>query len=279
MGQGIVCLWLALAASGMGWAQESSVSFTPLAQWQAAILAGDAAALQALYSSNPAAMVYANGVRGDGVIDQSFWLGVKPKALKITMIGSQVRHDQQQLIFSAAVQRSDGGSLTVTDQQSWQKQGDGWRIVSVIRTDGPALKQPASISKDIYPAAADARAELAAAEKRASGQQKRVLLVFGANWCYDCHVLDLAFQRADLAAVLASSYEVVHIDLGPDGKKNADLVEQFDIPLNKGVPAVAIAEGDGKLVVSQKNGEFENARGMTPEAMLAFLNSWKPASR
>jgi len=273
----IALLWFGLAVSG--WAQQGTVSFEPLAQWRAAVLAGDSAALQALYSTNPAAMVYANGVRGDGAIDQSFWLGAKQKSLNITMIGSQVRHDQQQVIFSAAVQRSDGKSLTVTDQQSWQRQGDDWRIVSVIRTDGPVLRQPSSINKDIYPASADAHADLADAERKAAERHKRVLLVFGANWCFDCHVLDLAFQRPDLAAVLASSYDVVHVDLGPDSKKNADLVEQYQIPLDKGVPAIAVVESDGRLVVSQKNGEFENARGMTPEAMLAFLNQWKPASR
>jgi hypothetical protein len=37
-----------------------------------------------------------------------------------------------------------------------------------------------------------------------------------------------------------------------------------------------VIERDGKLVVSQKNGEFENARAMTPEALLQFLNKWKP---
>jgi hypothetical protein len=40
-----------------------------------------------------------------------------------------------------------------------------------------------------------------------------------------------------------------------------------------------VIESDGKLVVSQKNGEFENARAMTPEALLEFLNKWKPEAR
>jgi hypothetical protein len=38
---------------------------------------------------------------------------------------------------------------------------------------------------------------------------------------------------------------------------------------------LAVIESDGKLVVSQKNGEFENARAMTPQALLEFLNKWK----
>jgi thioredoxin 1 len=102
------------------------------------------------------------------------------------------------------------------------------------------------------------------------------LLVFGANWCYDCHVLDLAFQRPDTAPILKAGYEIVHVDLGDDEKKNADLVKEYDIPLDKGVPALAVADSEGKLVVSQKNGEFEDARSLTPEALVAFLNKWKP---
>ena len=72
---------------------------------------------------------------------------------------------------------------------------------------------------------------------------------------------------------------MVHVDIGPDGKKNADVAKQFDVPLNKGVPALAVADSDGKLVVSQKNGEFEDARQLTPEVLLEFLNQWKPQAR
>jgi hypothetical protein len=104
-------------------------------------------------------------------------------------------------------------------------------------------------------------------------------LVFGANWCFDCHVLDLAFEGPDLAPVLVANYEVVHVDLGPDEHKNADIVKQFAATLNKGIPTLAVAESDGTVVVSQKNGEFEDARGLTPEVLLAFLNKWKPQAR
>jgi hypothetical protein len=89
-------------------------------------------------------------------------------------------------------------------------------------------------------------------------------------------VLDLAFQQPELAPILAANYEVVHVDLGPDEKKNADLVQQFDIPLNKGIPAMAVADSDGKLIVSQKNGEVEDARQLSPEFLAEFLNKWKP---
>ena len=135
------------------------------------------------------------------------------------------------------------------------------------------------MKKNIYPDDADAHAEIKEAEERASRDHKRLLLVFGANWCFDCHVLDLAFQRPELAPILAANYELVHVDLGPDEHKNADLVKQFDIPLDKGVPAMAVAESDGRLIFSQKNGEVEDARGLTPDVLLEFLNKWKVQTR
>jgi hypothetical protein len=57
------------------------------------------------------------------------------------------------------------------------------------------------------------------------------------------------------------------------------VAKEFDTPLNKGIPALAVLESDGKVVVSQKNGEFEDARSLTPEALLEFLNEWKPEAR
>src|SRR5579864_3539098 len=151
----VVCLWLGLATIGPLRAQQPSETFAPLQQWRAAVLAGDAAALKAFYSTNPPVLVYANGVQGDRTLDETFWSDAKPTALNIATIASQVRHGMQQVIFSAAVTCSDGRSLTITDQQSWQKQGEDWRMVSVVRTDGPVLKQPSSMNKDIYPASAD----------------------------------------------------------------------------------------------------------------------------
>ena len=133
---------------------------------------------------------------------------------------------------------------------------------------------PVGNDDDLYPANVDARAEIKEAEERAAKEHKRVLLVFGANWCGDCHVLDRAFHRPDFAPAIAA-YEVVHVDIGPDGKKNNDLADEFKVPLRKGIPALAVLEGDGRLVVSQKNGEFENARAMNPQIFLEFLNKWK----
>lgn len=72
---------------------------------------------------------------------------------------------------------------------------------------------------------------------------------------------------------------MIHVDIGPDGKKNADVAKQFDVSLDKGVPTIAVVESDGRMVVSEKNGEFEDARQLTPEFLVEFLNQYKPQAR
>ena len=273
---------LLFAVSGL-WAQaaDPNSSFAPFEQWKAAVLAGDAAALKSMYSTDPPAQVFAGRTKSDVDADINFWLALKPRTMKTEVVRNEPRHGHISYIFRAEVASGlpNGQTVNVTDDQVWQQQEDHWRLISVERTDAPRLQQPASMKKDLYPANVDAHAELKEAEEKAARDHKRILLVFGANWCFDCHVLDLAFQRPDLAPVLAANYEVVHVDLGPEEKKNPDLVREYQIPLNKGIPALAVAESDGRLVVSQKNGEFEDARGLAPEALLEFLEKWKPQAR
>jgi thioredoxin 1 len=149
--------------------------------------------------------------------------------------------------------------------------------VAVVAASVVSVGQPVKKEKDIYNEKADAHAEIKEALEKAEAGNKRVIVVFGANWCYDCHVLDKAFHRPNLAPVLSANYEVVHVDIGK-GEKNQDLMAKYEVPMKRGIPGVAVLGPDGKLVYSQKNGEFENARALAPEDFLAFLNKWKPGA-
>jgi len=127
----------------------------------------------------------------------------------------------------------------------------------------------------IYPENVDAKVEIAEALASAAKTHRRVILVFGGNWCYDCHVLDTAFRSAEIAPIVNKYFIVVHVNIG-EYDKNLDVAEKYDVPLKKGVPASAVLEGDGTLLYSQKHGEFESARAMSKEDVLAFLEKWKP---
>jgi thiol:disulfide interchange protein len=137
------------------------------------------------------------------------------------------------------------------------------------------LLDTVSSKTNIYPSNADANKEIREALKRAMSEHRRVLLVFGANWCYDCHVLDRALHEGEAGKLVTEKYLLVHVDIG-EGAKNAELVKEYKIPLDKGVPAVAVLDEDGKLLYSSGQGEFEAARRMLKKDLVKFLTRWKP---
>ncbi len=133
---------------------------------------------------------------------------------------------------------------------------------------------PVASKTDLYPADADAKKEIDEALKSAAQDHKRVLLVFGANWCYDCHVLDHALHEGGAAQIVRESFLLVHVDIG-EGDKNPEVVKRYKINLDKGVPVVAILESNGKLLYGSNDGEFEAARKMMKKDLVAFLRRWQ----
>lgn len=145
----------------------------------------------------------------------------------------------------------------------------------VLIATSAALAQQIPIDPNLYSSTADAHKEIAEALHKASAEHKRVILMFGFQRCGDCHVLNYRFHQEPAKSIIAANYFVVHVDVG-HYDKNMDLAQKYEIPLNKGVPALAVLDGDGKLLYSQKNGEFESARSMDPAPFTAFLEKWKP---
>jgi thiol:disulfide interchange protein len=140
--------------------------------------------------------------------------------------------------------------------------------------NGAGMLEPVAVKTDLYPADADAKKEIGEALKLAATDHKRVLLVFGANWCYDCHVLDRALHEGAAGKIVKESFLLVHVDIG-ESDKNPDVVKRYKINLDKGVPVVAILESDGRLLYGSHDGEFEAARKMMKTDLVAFLNRWK----
>ena len=134
-----------------------------------------------------------------------------------------------------------------------------------------------SAERDIYPAPDQAKIDLAAALAASAATHKRVILDFGGNWCPDCHVLDLYFHDPANGPLLETNYILVHVNIGRLNQ-NLDIAERYQIPLRKGVPALAVLGEGGKLLYSQRTGEFEAMRGMQSSAVTDFLVRWKPPS-
>ena len=262
---------------------QANGGFLPLEQWRATVIRGDAGALKALYSSQPEARINVI-TKGSTQVsvdsDIAFWTSLKARRVELKVSQSQEPQPGiRQINFQATIRTAPPGrTFYVLETQVWQKQGESWKLVAAERTDERRLEQPLSLDAKLYPTAVNAREEIRMALGRAAKNHKRVLVVFGADWCYDCHVLDKAFRRPDIAPILTLNFEIVHVDVG-QGDKNQDLMNEYQVPMSRGIPGIAVLDSSGKLLYSQKNGEFERTRAMGPEDLLAFLNQWKPAKQ
>jgi thioredoxin 1 len=265
----------------LGSAQQASaqqaMDLAALEQWKAAVLKGDAAGLKSLYSTAHQPKISTTSGHIDADADVAFWVGLKAKAMTMTVAeAGSPQPGVESFTLQIKIVGANGRSTNIVEGQAWLNEGGVWRLVGAKR-DIAKLAQPTALNEKIYPTG-DARAEIQQALTGAGKAHKNILLVFGADWCYDCHVLEKAFHRSDIAAVLNPNFQVVDIDIG-NGDKNLDLAAQYQVPLNRGVPAIAILDSMGNLLFSQQNGEWERARALGPEDLMALLKQWKPQAR
>ncbi len=130
------------------------------------------------------------------------------------------------------------------------------------------------VSKHIYSTTANPTADIAAALTQATHEHKRIILDFGGDWCPDCQILDIYFHQQPNADLLAKHFILVHVEIG-HMDHNVDVAAKYQVPIAKGVPALAVLDSHGKLLYSQQNKEFENMRNMTSQSVTEFLNRWK----
>jgi thioredoxin 1 len=260
-------------------------------RWRAAVMSGDKAALGALYATAPPARAQTpQGNTLDPSEEPAFWSALASRGLvKLDPKVLEIQHPQpgaMSLVLRIEIMLGAGARAqpyVVSAAQIWVQQGNDWHIYATQRSDlvpNPTrrLPEPARPNADLYPPPEQAPSEIQAALARAASDQKRIILVFGGNWCYDCHVLDETFHLKSIAPLINANFHVVHINVG-EYDKNLDLAKKYDIPLQKGVPSLAVLNPDGTLVFSQKQGEFESSTRLGPEDVVQFLTKWKPVRK
>jgi thiol:disulfide interchange protein len=148
-----------------------------------------------------------------------------------------------------------------------------------LATNTPVVPAPPPpvpfIKRHIYSETANPRVDIAAALKQAAKEHKRVIIDFGGDWCPDCQVLDIYFRQSPNDELLEKNFVLVHVFVNSEISNNLDLGEKYGIPLKKGVPALAVLDAKGKILYSQKTGEFERMSHMDAKSVTDFLNRWK----
>ncbi len=134
---------------------------------------------------------------------------------------------------------------------------------------------PAAIqTRHIYSETANPSADIAAGLAEAKREHKRVIIDFGGDWCGDCQVLDIYFHQAPNLDLLEKNFVLVHVWIG-QMDTNLDVAAKYGVPIDKGVPALAVLDAQGKVLYAQSTGEFRDMRHMDSASVTSFLETWK----
>ena len=138
-------------------------------------------------------------------------------------------------------------------------------IVALLAFSGLVAAAPGP-----YDEAADAKADIKAAQAEAKRAKVPLIVVFGANWCGDCKMLDASFKTGAAAPLMEKNFRVVKVNVGRFDH-NTDIAEAYSVPLKKGIPAVAILSEDGKPLYTTRSGELADARKMGDAGIYEFF--------
>jgi thioredoxin-related protein len=170
-------------------------------------------------------------------------------------------------LITAAVLASSAGAA-IAQEPAGTKEGD---------KPGAGAAKRASI----YDKTADAKVQVAKAVERAKHDDKRILLMFGGDWCGWCHKLhDLFKTNTEVARLLSYEYVLVTVDLeAPNAAKLLETCKAALSPeeLQKGVgyPFLAVLDADGKVVTAQRTDPLEEGDHHDPKKVADFLTKWQ----
>ena len=136
----------------------------------------------------------------------------------------------------------------------------------------PALIAIQVLAADVsvYDESADGQAQVSQALAKAKTDNKQLMIVFGANWCGDCKMLDGEFKKPAMKALLDANYVIVKVDVNRFNK-NLDVVKPYGDVIKKGIPSIVIATPANQLVYATNGGELADARKMGEAGVAEFF--------
>jgi thioredoxin 1 len=132
------------------------------------------------------------------------------------------------------------------------------------------LAMAATAADNPYNETADAKLDIQKALTEAAPAQTPIIIVFGANWCGDCKMLDSAMKNGASAPLLSRDFKLVKVNVG-HWDKNLDIAKAYGVPLEKGIPAVAIISAKNQVLYVTREGELADARSMGDKGIYEFF--------
>jgi thioredoxin-related protein len=130
----------------------------------------------------------------------------------------------------------------------------------------------------LYNPAADAKADIADAVKKAAAEHKNVLLQIGGNWCIWCiRFNNLVSTDPDLNKYLRDNYVVVHVNYSKENM-NEKLLAELGYPQRFGFPVFVVLDDKGNRIHTQNSGYLEEGKGHGKDKVMEFFKGWSPAA-
>lgn len=123
-----------------------------------------------------------------------------------------------------------------------------------------------------YNPKANAANDIAQTLSAAKAENKKAILVFGANWCHDSRALAAHFEKPRFQTLIQDNYKLAYIDVGQKDR-NIDLAQKFGVESIEGSPTVFITDTEGQVLNSETAPTWRNAASREDEAIWEyFLN-------
>ncbi|MEM6477256.1 MAG: thioredoxin family protein [Pseudomonadota bacterium] len=125
-----------------------------------------------------------------------------------------------------------------------------------------------------YAVSDDAMGDVDAALAKAAENERRVLLVMGANWCHDSRALAGWLATERFKALVEEKYELVFVNIGMpqrgDGH-NLKIAKRFGLDDLPGTPNLLVLTAEGKLVNADTATTWRNAASREEDAIYEEL--------
>jgi hypothetical protein len=142
-------------------------------------------------------------------------------------------------------------------------------LVSLVLVNG-------LLAQEIFDATADAKKDIAEASAKASRDNKRVLLLFGGNWCPWSRKMHGTFKDRKVARMLRYEYVLVKVDIPKDFTKNGKVAREYKADIwDDGVPYLTILGSDGKVVARKATKPLRTGSEVDASKVWAFLDKNK----
>lgn len=124
-----------------------------------------------------------------------------------------------------------------------------------------------------YSPTANAMEDVDATLARARASGRNTILVFGTNACHDSRGLARKFQTAPLDDLIASSFELIFVDVGAKDR-NLEVARRFGIDKVIGTPTVLVLDPVGKPLNLETAAEWRNADSRPFDETLAAFRAF-----